>query len=55
MTRPRDGSQARSDEGTARADRSERTETDQDPDTSPARQAAANQERAFESGEENPT
>jgi hypothetical protein len=55
MTRPTMRGQTPTDAGATRSDRSERPEADRDLDTSPAKQAVANEEKAFESGKENPT
>jgi hypothetical protein len=55
MTNPTQRGRAPGDAGAPRSDRRERPEADRDPNPSPAKQAVANQEAAFASGEENPT
>ena len=55
MTNPGQNGSPPSDAGVPHPQRGARTEAEGDPNTSPAKQAVANQEKAFESGEENPT
>ena len=55
MTKPRQSGEALGDAGARRPEPGERTEAGRERKDSPAQRAVANQEKAFESGEENPT